>query len=164
MLRRSVALYATLEAETGQAIDFKQVGSLRIASSKDRMKGFRRLATAARSFGMEMEILTPKEAQDLFPIMSLDGVEGATFIASDGHVDPASLCRALASGARARGVKFVQGCEVTGFGIENRRVTSVRTDQGEIFCETVVIGRCPSGLCAGWSRICRQDDLRTRVS
>ena len=138
MLRRSVALYATLEAETGQAIDFKQVGSLRIASSKDRMKEFRRSATTARSFGMEMDILTPKEAQDLFPIMSLDGVEGATFIASDGYVDPASLCQALAAGARARGVKFLQGCEVTGFGIENRRVTSVRTDGGEIRCETVV--------------------------
>lgn len=138
MLRRSVALYATLEAETGQAIDFKQVGSLRIASSKDRMKEFLRSATTARSFGMEMDILTPKEAQDLFPIMSLDGVEGATFIASDGYVDPASLCQALATGARAMGVKFVQGCEVTGFGIENRRVTLVRTDKGEIRCETVV--------------------------
>ncbi|MFC3084875.1 GcvT family protein [Tabrizicola soli] len=138
MLRRSVALYATLQEEAGQAIDFKQVGSLRIASSKDRMKEFRRSATTARSFGMEMDILTPKEAQDMFPIMSLDGVEGATFIASDGYVDPASLCQALAAGARARGVRFVQGCEVTGFGIENRRITRVRTAQGDVACETVV--------------------------
>lgn len=138
MLRRSVALYATLEAKTGQAIDFKQVGSLRIASSKDRMREFLRSATTARSFGMEMDILTPGEAQELFPIMSTEGVEGATFIASDGYVDPASLCQALAAGARAAGVRFVQGCEVTGFGIENRRVTSVMTSLGEMHCETVV--------------------------
>lgn len=138
MLRRSVALYDTLEAETGQAIDWKQVGSLRIASSKDRMKEFRRSATTARSFGMEMELLTPKEAQALFPIMTLDGVEGATYIASDGYVDPASLCQALAAGARQRGVKFVQGCEVTGFSIENRRVTAVETSLGTIRAETVV--------------------------
>ncbi|HRQ24275.1 MAG TPA: FAD-dependent oxidoreductase, partial [Anaerolineales bacterium] len=63
---------------------------------------------------------------------------GATFIASDGYVDPASLCQALASGARALGVRFVQGCEVTGFGIENRRVISVETDQGEIRCEIII--------------------------
>ncbi|MGB3899631.1 MAG: FAD-dependent oxidoreductase [Mesorhizobium sp.] len=138
MLRRSVALYDTLEADTGQVIDWKQVGSLRIASSKDRMKEFRRSATTARSFGMEMELLTPKEAQDLFPIMTLDGVEGATYIASDGYVDPASLCQALAAGARKRGVKFVQGCEVTGFSIENRRVTAVETSMGKIRAETVV--------------------------
>ena len=138
MLRRSVALYDTLEAETGQAIDWKKVGSLRIASSKDRMKEFRRSATTARSFGMEMELLTPKEAQDLFPIMTLDGVEGATYIASDGYVDPASLCQALAAGARKRGVRFVQGCEVTGFSIENRRVTAVETSLGTIRAETVV--------------------------
>lgn len=138
MLRRSVELYATLEAETGQAVDFKQVGSLRIASSRDRMKEFMRSATTARSFGMEMEILTPAEAQDLFPIMSLDGVEGATFIPTDGYVDPASLCQALAAGARAMGVKFIQDCEVTGFDIENRRVTAVRTNHGTISCETVV--------------------------
>ncbi len=138
MLRRSVALYDTLEADTGQVIDWKQVGSLRIASSKDRMKEFRRSATTARSFGMEMELLTPKEAQALFPIMTLDGVEGATYIASDGYVDPASLCQALAAGARKRGVKFVQGCEVTGFSVENRRVTAVETSMGTIQAETVV--------------------------
>lgn len=138
MLRRSVALYETLEADTDQVIDWKQVGSLRIASSKDRMKEFRRSATTARSFGMEMELLTPKEAQDLFPIMSLDGVEGATFIASDGYVDPASLCQALAAGARKRGVKFIQGCEVIGFSIENRRVTAVETSMGTIRTEKVV--------------------------
>ncbi|HUH50047.1 MAG TPA: FAD-dependent oxidoreductase, partial [Mycoplana sp.] len=138
MLRRSVELYDVLEADTGQAIDWKQVGSLRIASSKDRMKEFRRSATTARSFGMEMDLLTPKEAQALFPIMTLDGVEGATYIASDGYVDPASLCQALAAGARKRGVKIVQGCEVTGFAIENRRVTAVETSMGTIRTDTVV--------------------------
>ncbi len=138
MLRRSVELYGTLGADTGQAIDWKQVGSLRIASSKDRMKEFRRAATTARSFGMEMELLTPAEAQALFPIMTTEGVEGATYIASDGYVDPASLCQALAAGARKRGVKFIQGCEVTGFGIENRRVVTVETSAGPIRAETVV--------------------------
>ena len=38
MLQRSVALYDTLEAETGQATDWKRVGSLRVASSPGRQR------------------------------------------------------------------------------------------------------------------------------
>lgn len=138
MLQKSIALYDVLEKETGQPIDWKKVGSLRIASSKDRMKEFKRAATTAKSFGLEMQLLTPKEAQELFPIMTLDGVEGATFIDSDGYVDPASLCQAFAAGARQNGVKIIQGCEVTGFKIENRRIVEVETSQGPIRTEMVV--------------------------
>ena len=97
MLRRSVELYGTLGADTGQAIDWKQVGSLRIASSKDRMKEFRRAATTARSFGMEMELLTPAEAQALFPIMTTEGVEGAS---PRGDRHACSADRRRPSGAR----------------------------------------------------------------
>ena len=139
MLQRSIALYDGLEAETGQAIDWKKVGSLRLASSKDRMMEFRRAATTARSFGLDMQLLSPKEAQELFPIMNLDGVEGAAFIASDGYVDPASLCQALATGARRRGVRFAQNRRVTGYRRQGRRVTVVETDQGPIEAAHVVV-------------------------
>ena len=139
MLQRSVALFDEIEADTGQAVDWKKVGSLRVASSKDRMMEFKRAATTAKSFGMQMDMLTPKEAQALFPIMSLDGVEGAAFIASDGYVDPASLCQALATGARKRGARFMQDCRVTGFKRDGRRITGLETSQGEIKAETIVV-------------------------
>lgn len=138
MLQRSVQLYDILEEDSGQAIDWKKVGSLRIASSPNRMKEFRRAATTAKSFGMDMQLLTADEAQSLFPIMDKKGVEGATFIDSDGYVDPASLCQALAAGARKRGVEFIQGRKVTGFKTDGRRITEVDTDQGSIEADTVV--------------------------
>ncbi len=138
MLQKSIALYDVLEEDTGQAIDWKKVGSLRIASSKDRMTEFRRAATTAKSFGLEMQILTPKETQDMFPIMTLDGVEGAAFIDSDGYIDPASLCQAFAAGARKRGAEIVQNCRVEGFKRNGRRITEVETSQGNVKAETVV--------------------------
>ena len=67
MLQRSVALFDEIEADTGQAVDWKKVGSLRVASSKNRMMEFKRAATTAKSFGMQMDMLTPKEAQDAVP-------------------------------------------------------------------------------------------------
>src|SRR3546814_6403239 len=77
MLQRSVGLYDRLEAETGQAVDWKKVGSLRLACSPDRMLEVKRLATMARSFGLEMQVIGPQEAHDLFPLIDPKGVLGA---------------------------------------------------------------------------------------
>ena len=80
MLQKSVALYDRLESETGMACDWKKVGSLRLAASRDRMLEARRLVTMARSFGLEMHVVTPSEAQELFPAIDTKGLEGAAFI------------------------------------------------------------------------------------
>lgn len=138
MLQRSIELYDELESDTGQAIDWKKVGSLRIASSEDRMMEFRRAVTTAKSFGMNMQLLTTEETQALFPIMDPKGVVGSAFLDSDGHVDPASLCQALAAGARKRGARFIQDCRVTGFRYNDRRVTAVETSQGIVEVSTIV--------------------------
>ena len=138
MLRRSVALYDVLEAETGQAVDWKQVGSLRLACSEARLMEIERAATMAKSFGLEMHIIGPKEARDLFPIMCIEGVAAAAYIPSDGHVDPAGLTQALAKGARNKGARVVVQTRVTGFAVNHRRVTQVSTDRGTVRCETVV--------------------------
>ena len=86
MLQRSVELYDGLEQETGQAIDWKKVGSLRLACSEERLLEIRRSATMAKSFGLEMEIIGAKEAQALFPLMSTEGVRCGSYLASDGYL------------------------------------------------------------------------------
>jgi 4-methylaminobutanoate oxidase (formaldehyde-forming) len=138
MLQRSVALYDRLESETGQATDWKKVGSLRLASSSERMFELKRAATMAKSFGLDMQILSPAEAQRLCPIINTDGVVAAAYLPGDGYVDPASLTQALAKGARMKGARILQGVRVTGFERNGRRVERVLTDQGAIACKTVV--------------------------
>lgn len=146
LMQESVAVFDRLEAETGQAIDWKKVGSLRLASSPERWSEIRRTMTQARSFGFEVHALSPQEAQKLFPYISLDGVVGAAFIPSDGYVDPYSLTQAYARGARAGGVTIREGVLVTGLVAENGRVTQVVTDHGTFGCEIAV-------NCAGlWAR------------
>ncbi len=138
MLQRSIELYDELETDTGQAIDWKKVGSLRIAASNDRMMEYKRAVTTAKSFGLDMQLLTTEETKELFPIMSTEGVVGSAYLDSDGYVDPASLCQALAIGARKRGAKFVQDCRVAGFSYDDRTVTAVETDKGTVEAEIVV--------------------------
>lgn len=146
MLQRSVALYDRLEAETGLACDWKKVGSLRLAASHDRMLEAKRLATMAKSFGLEMNIISPAEAKALFPYIETKGLEGAAFIPTDGHVDPASLCQSIAAGARLHGASLRQGVKVEDFELKNGRITKVFTSQGIYEAETVTIA---SGM---WSR------------
>ena len=138
LMQQSVELYDRLEAETGQPVDWKKVGSLRLACSEERMHEIRRSATIAKSFGLEFHVLTAAEAADLFPLMSTQGVLGAAFIPGDGHVDPASLTQALAKGARDQGAVIRQGVTVSGLVVERGRVTALETDHGRVRCDLVV--------------------------
>lgn len=134
------------QGATWHATDWKQVGSLRIASSAERWREIKRLATTARSFNFDLHLLSANEARDLFPLMSTDGVVGAAFIPGDGYIDPSSLTQSLARGARDGGVSIYEGVSVTGFVITGDRVTGVITDNGTMRCETLVIA---AGM---WSR------------
>ena len=138
MLQYSVSLYDKLEAETGLATGWKMSGCLHLAGTRERMYELQKGATTARSFGLEMSMITPREAYDLCPIISLDGIIGAAFMPTDGQADPAGITQALAKGARSRGATIYEHTLVTGFDFDKKRVSAVKTDQGTIRCEIVV--------------------------
>ncbi len=145
MIMYSVQLYARLRDETGNDPDWRQVGSLRLASSPLRMEEIRRQVAQARAFGLEVELLSPREALKLFPLMSDRDLVGAAYIPGDGRVDPSGLTYALASGARARGCEIHTQTAVTGIELRNGRVHGVVTTRGTIRTPVVV---CAAGV---WS-------------
>ena len=138
LMRYGAELYGKLEAETGQATGWQGVGSLRLASSQARWLELKRSATMARGFGFHVELVSPRDARDLFPLLEMKDVVGAAWIEGDGYVDPTSLTNAFAAGARAGGVTIAQGVRVTGLKRDGRRVTTVITDAGEIATECVI--------------------------
>jgi 4-methylaminobutanoate oxidase (formaldehyde-forming) len=138
LMQYSAQLYGRLEAETGQATEWKPVGSLRLASSPERWSELKRMATTARSFDFELHTLSPREAAERFPLIAPEGIVGAVFVPTDGSVEPSSLTMAYAKGARSGGVRIVENVLVTGFEATGRRITRVLTDQGAIACEIVV--------------------------
>ncbi|MGA1109399.1 MAG: NAD(P)/FAD-dependent oxidoreductase, partial [Pseudomonadales bacterium] len=146
LLGNSISLYNRLEAETGIATGWKMNGGLRLACNPARLTEIRRQATTARSFGLEMHLLTPKEAQDLWPLMDVSDVLGAAFLPSDGQANPSDIGRALAKGATMNGVRIIENLEVTGIRVARGRVQGVDTPRGSIDCDILV-------NCAGqWSR------------
>lgn len=138
MMHYSTDLYRSLKAETGQDTSWREVGGLRLASSFERMEENRRLVGMARSFGVPMEMISAKEAQDMFPLMDIKGVVGAAYTPNDGSIDPTGLTNALAIGAKNRGAKILLYTTVTGINLKNGRVHEVVTDKGTIKTEVVV--------------------------
>ena len=138
MLQYSVSLYETLEAETGLTTGWKRCGCLHLASTEARLFELKKGATTARSFGLEMHMITLEEALKIFPILDMDGIIGAAFMPSDGQADPSGLTMALAKGAMNRGAAVEQKTLVTGFQITDNRIQAVVTDRGTVRCETVV--------------------------
>lgn len=138
LLKNSVELYDRLEKETGQASGWKMVGGLRLACNEARMIELKRQATTAHSFGLEMHLLSPKEAQRLWPLMDISDIVGAAYLPTDGQANPSDITQALAKGARQRGVQIMEGCAVTAIHVTGGRVSGVSTEQGDIQCEIVV--------------------------
>src|SRR5579859_3061882 len=138
MMMSSVDLYRTLGDEVGLETGWREVGSLRLASSQERMEELRRQAGWAATFGLPLELVSAEEAARLFPPMSTDGVLGAAYLPTDGYIDPSQLTFALAEGARRHGAEIATGTRVTGIGVERGRVTGVETDRGSIETEIVV--------------------------
>jgi 4-methylaminobutanoate oxidase (formaldehyde-forming) len=138
MMMASVELYRTLEAEVELETGWREVGSLRLASSEERMEEIARQAGWAKTFGLPLELVSADEAQALFPPMSVEGVLGAAYLPTDGYIDPSQLTFALAEGARRRGAEINQRTRVTGIRVRGGQVEAVETDRGAIETEVVV--------------------------
>jgi len=138
MIRYSTDLYRRLKDETGHDPGWREVGSLRLASSPERLEELKRQVALSRSFGLPLELISPQEAHRLFPIMTLDDVQGAVYLPTDGFLDPSGLTFALAAGAKARGARFLTNTRVQSIQLREGRVQAVTTGQGIIQTEVVV--------------------------
>src|SRR5437763_1438238 len=138
MMTSSVDLYRSLGDEVGLETGWREVGSLRLASSEERMEELRRQAGWAQTFGLPLELVPAEEAARLFPPMSTEGVLGAAYLPTDGYIDPSQLTFALVEGARRRGAEICEDTRVTGIEVREGRVHRVITDKGGIETDLVV--------------------------
>jgi 4-methylaminobutanoate oxidase (formaldehyde-forming) len=142
LVQYSAALYQRLEAETGLGTGYKECGGVTVARTPERMVQLLRTAAAAEAYNLECEILTPAQAADRYPLLRTDDLQGAIWLPKDGTANPTDVTQSLAKGAKLRGARVVEKVRVTGLDIRDGLAAGVRTDQGDVECETLV-------LCAG---------------
>jgi glycine cleavage system T protein len=139
MMMYGVELYRRLAEETGVDPAWHEVGSLRLASSRERIEELRRLAGWGQTFGLPLEIVSTARALELWPLFDPKGVEGAAFLPTDGYVDPNGLTFALAEGAKRRGATIWTNVRATGIDVEHGRVSAVRFEDRDPVRTDVVV-------------------------
>jgi 4-methylaminobutanoate oxidase (formaldehyde-forming) len=133
MMMYSVELYRSLDC------GWVECGGIRLACTPEREEEVHRQVAWARTFGLPLELLSAQEAVEKFPLMVPDGVRVASFLPTDGYLDPSQLTYALAEGARAGGARIFTHTRVTGIEVDDGRVAAVQTEWGRVECERVVI-------------------------
>src|SRR5262249_37172006 len=93
MLMYSVLLYRDLRVDGVPG--YFEVGSLRLASSKGRLEEIKRQAEFATTHGLQAGLLDARQAGEMFPLMSMDSIEGALYVPSDGSATAPILAQAL---------------------------------------------------------------------
>ncbi len=138
LVQYSAALYQRLEAETGLSAGYKPCGGVTVARTADRLIQLRRTAAAATAYGLDCELIPPREAAARYPVMQVSDLTGALWLPGDGTANPADLTAALARGARQRGARIRERTRVTGISTAGGVVTGVRTAEGDVEAEVVV--------------------------
>ncbi len=143
LVQYSTQLYERLELQTGLSTGFRRCGGVTVARTADRMTQLRRTAATAEAYQLDCELISPRQARELYPVLNTDDLEGAIWLPGDGRADPTGLTAALARGARDRGVTIKERTRVTAITTKaittkGRRITGVRTDQGDVEAEIVV--------------------------
>ena len=135
----SIALYRELRDDPDYPVGYHHGdGGIRLANTEAQMDGYRHFASVARGMGVEFEVIDAAECARRHPLISTENLLGGLWDASDGDIDPAQLCQALARRARAAGAEVYRQTPVTGLTQHKDHSWTVHTTKGDIDCEVVV--------------------------
>jgi sarcosine dehydrogenase len=147
----SIELFEQFEAETGCPSVFQQVGSLKIATNEARLVELESHIAIGNKLGIEIGYLSPAQAQQLAPLLRLDGVQAVTFAPRDGFVNPYLAAVGLATAAHRMGVTIRTHTRVTDMTLSTDGTHRIHTDKGEIRTPIVV------DAAGAWTRMLGQD-------
>lgn len=134
LLRTSVELY---DGGLGEDVGYHRCGSIRLATTPERLDDLHARSSMARALGIPIEIIGPERIAELFPIAHVDDVLAGAYLPTDGWVDPARLTHAYADGARQRGADILRHAPVRR--LERARgVWTLETGAGTVVADIVV--------------------------
>jgi glycine/D-amino acid oxidase-like deaminating enzyme len=142
-IRYAIDLFTGFEQETGHDPGFRQVGSLLLALTPERVESFEEHVEHANRNGVEARFVDGAEMSRLAPHLDAGRVEGGYFVPKDGYLDPRQCARAYGTAAEDLGVRIRPGTAATGPSVRDGRVVGVETEQGLVEAEQVVVTAGP---------------------
>jgi dimethylglycine dehydrogenase len=135
----TINLYQEIEKVSGQSCSIHLCGGLMLADTEDRMDFLRMAVARGRYLGMELEMISPNEARDIFPVMDPAYFVGALYDRVEGHVDPTGVTRAYVKCAQMAGAEVRLHTLVTGLSQRPDETWDVQIEDGDpIHAEHVV--------------------------
>ncbi len=134
----SNSLYPKLEEMTGQYVSWHASGGIRLARKQEDLDWFKYLHGISKSVGFEMEIIGPREIQDLVPSLQIDDVIAGAYTTGDGHADPSGLTNAMARAATNLGATIERHNRVVDINLLPSGEWEVLTEKGRVVAEVVV--------------------------
>ena len=133
----SLKLWEGLSHDLNFNVMLSQRGQLSLAHSNAQMDGLRRRGNIMRLHGIDAELLSREEVQEMVPHLEFSPrarfpIYGALWQGRAGTARHDAVAWGLARGADKRGVDIIQNCEVTGFIREGDRIVGVETTRGSI--------------------------------
>ena len=128
----TIKLYEEIERVSGQDCSIHLPGGLMLADSEVRMDFLRMAQARGRYLGMELDLITPVEARDVFPLLDPQYFVGALYDPVEGHVDPSGVTRAYARCAQLAGAEVHQHTPVVGISQRPDGTWDVRVESGDI--------------------------------
>ncbi|NNK77965.1 MAG: FAD-dependent oxidoreductase [Litoreibacter sp.] len=134
----TIDLLTKIEEESGQNIGLHMTGGLTMAGTPDRWEWLQSAYRTFQSIGIEdCRLVTPEEAHELNPIMSVDGLLGGMWADREGYIDTTGTVHAYAGAARKMGATVVEHNRVLELN-QTLEGWQVVTEKGTVSCEHVV--------------------------
>jgi glycine oxidase len=139
---KSQAMFSTLSSElfeyTGIDIEYVNKGMLKIAETEEIAVEVKKQVSFQGNWDPSIKWLDSKEIREMEPALS-PSVAGGMYLPNDGHVQPVKLTQAFAKAAVYFGAEIRENTEVLSFIYDNGRVKGVKTTDGLIHCDQVVV-------------------------
>ena len=136
---QSLKIFENFEELFGVDPEFHPSGYLFLASTEEEFEGLKSGVNLQRSYGIDVNVLSPEEIQVRWPYLNIDGLVGGTFGDQDGYAGPYEVLQGYVKKARARGVKIHEECEVTEILSRKGKVLGVKTIHGDTISSPLVI-------------------------
>jgi len=92
-----------------------------------------------QAIGVNTEIVGPEVVKEAQPFTNVEGIGAAAYEPESGYADPQKTTQAFAAAAKRLGVVFKEGCPVSSILTRGGRALGVKTAEGPIEADAVVV-------------------------
>ena len=142
--RWSIDFYRKQKQTLGTDSGFRELGYLIFAQTADEVRAGRERVAMQRAAGLDVRWLSPEDALQHASSLAADGFLGASYLSTDGCIDPPRNVRAYSLAMRQVGVELRENTSFLGLRTRAGALTEVETSGGPIETPRVILTGGPT--------------------